>query len=119
MGHPSNLVVLTGTVTDEPTRRSLPSGVDVVNFDVATRLDGETVSVPIAWYDPRDTAVSSFDVDEEVVVIGSIRRRFFRVGGQTQSRTEVVVATLVPARRRKSVRSALAAAGAAITQADE
>ena len=119
MGQPTNLVVLTGTVTNEPTRRSLPSGVDVVNFDMATHLDGETVSVPIAWYDPRDAAAASFVAGEEIVVIGSVRRRFFRVGGQTQSRTEVVVATLVPTRRRKSARSALAAAGAAITQADE
>jgi single-strand DNA-binding protein len=119
MGQLSNLVVLTGNVTNEPTRRSLQSGVDVVNFDVATLLDGETVSVPIAWYDPRDSAVSSFAPGEEVVVVGSVRRRFFRVGGQTQSRTEVVVASLVPTRRTKSARSALAAAAAAITPGGE
>jgi single-strand DNA-binding protein len=119
MGQPNNLVVLTGTVTGEPTRRSLRSGVDVVNFDVATSLEGETASVPIAWYDPRESAVSSFEPGEEIVVIGSVRRRFFRVGGQTQSRTEVVVSTLVPTRRTKSARSALAAAVAEITQGGE
>jgi single-strand DNA-binding protein len=119
MGQPSNLVVLTGTVTGEPIRRSLRSGVDVVNFDVATHLDGETASVPIAWYDPRDSALSSFVSGEEIVVIGTVRRRFFRVGGQTQSRTEVVVATLVPTRRTKSARSALATAAAEITRAGE
>ena len=119
MGQPSNLVVLIGTVTNQPTRRSLRSGIDVVNFDVATQFDGETASVPIAWYDPRESAVSSFATGEEIVVIGSVRRRFFRAGGQTQSRTEVVVVTLVPTRRRKSARSALAAAAAAITPGDE
>ena len=119
MGQPNNLVVLTGTVTGEPTRRSLRSGADVVNFDVAAYVDGATTSVPIAWYDPRDSAVSSFDAGDEVVVIGTVRRRFFRVGGQTQSRTEVVVSTLVPTRRRKSARSALAAAAAEIMQGVE
>jgi single-strand DNA-binding protein len=114
MGQTNNLVVLTGHVTNEPTRRPLRSSVEVVNFDLATSVDGATVSVPIAWHDPRDTAVSSFDLGEEIVVVGSVRRRFFRVGGQTQSRTEVVVDTLVPTRRAKSARSALAAAAAAI-----
>jgi single-strand DNA-binding protein len=117
MGQPCNLAVLTGAVANEPTRRSLKSGVDVVNFDLATALGGETVSVPIAWHDPRDTTLSSIVVGEAVVVVGTVRRRFFRVGGQTQSRTEVVVDTLVPARRAKSARSALAAAAATITQA--
>ena len=119
MGQPSNLVVLTGTVTAAPTRRALPSGVEVVNFDVATHVEGGTASVPIAWYDPSDAALSSFGAGEEIVVIGSVRRRFFRVGGQTQSRTEVVVSTLVPTRRTKTTRSALAAAAAEITQAGE
>lgn len=119
MGQPSNLTVLTGTVTAAPTRRALPSGADVVNFDVATHVEGETATVPIAWYDPSDTALSSFDAGEEIVVIGSVRRRFFRVGGQTQSRTEVVASTLVPTRRTKTARSALAAAAAQITQEDE
>jgi len=119
MGHPSNLVVLAGTVTAAPTRRSLPSGIDVVNFDVATHAESGTATVPIAWYDPSDAALSSFDAGEEIIVIGSVRRRFFRVGGQTQSRTEVVVTTLVPARRTKTARSALAAAAADITQGGE
>ncbi len=45
-------------------------------------------------------------------MVGRIRRRFFRSGGATQSRTEVVVATAVPTRRaataERAVRSALA-----------
>jgi primosomal replication protein N len=49
MGQPSNLVALTGTVTAAPTRRALPSGADVVDFDVATHVEGESASVPIAW----------------------------------------------------------------------
>ena len=117
MGPTCNLAVLTGAVANEPTRRSLRSGVDVVNFDLATPLGGEAVSVPVAWHDPRDATLASIEVGDIVVVVGTVRRRFFRVGGQTQSRTEVVVDTLVPARRTKSARSTLAAAAAAITQA--
>ncbi len=47
---------------------------------------------------------------EPIVVIGTVQRRFFRVGGATQSRTEVVADQVIPARRVRSVRSAIAAA---------
>ncbi|WP_158412254.1 single-stranded DNA-binding protein [Ilumatobacter nonamiensis] len=114
-----NVAVLAGTVTSEPTRRSLPSGVDVVNFDLSTPVDGQRVSVPLAWHDPSASAMSSFDVGEEVVVVGIVRRRFFRSGGRTQSRTEVVVDSLVPARRAKSARSLRAAAAERVRPADE
>ncbi|MET0577799.1 MAG: hypothetical protein ABW122_04015, partial [Ilumatobacteraceae bacterium] len=40
-------------------------------------------------------------------VIGSVRRRFFRAGGSTQSRTEVVAERAVAARRGKEVRRML------------
>ena len=118
MGSPSNLVVVAGTVANQPTRRALRSGADVVNFDLATSIDGDTASVPIAWHDPHDRAVASFGVGDDIIVVGSVRRRFFRVGGQTQSRTEVIVDRLVPARRTKSATSLLAATAARLTQAD-
>ncbi len=109
-----NLVVLTGTVTLEPTLRELKDRV-VLQFDLDTELaDGKHASVPVAWHDPTSAQTSSFGAGDEVVVTGTVRRRFFRVGGQTQSRTEVIVATLVPARRKKSANSALAAAAASI-----
>ena len=119
MGHPNNIAVLSGTITNEPTSRSLAAGVDVVNFDLSTVCDSANVSVPIAWYDPRPASLASIVAGEEVVVIGTVRRRFFRVGGQTQSRTEVVVDTLVPLRRAKSARSALMAAADALTRGCE
>lgn len=126
MGTPSpsthtarNVAVLTGTVTSDPSRRTLPSGTDVVNFDLSTPVDDQNVSVPLAWYDPTASALSSFSVGEDVVVVGTVRRRFFRSGGQTQSRTEVVVESLVPTRRVKSARSLRAAAAGSIRPADE
>jgi single-strand DNA-binding protein len=44
-----------------------------------------------------------------VVVTGRVRRRFFRAGGYTQSRTEVVADAVVPTRRRKRVDAVLEA----------
>jgi len=114
-----NVAVLSGTVTSDPTRRTLPSGLDVVNFDLSTTVGEQKVSVPLAWHDPSSSAMSSFELGEEVVVVGSVRRRFFRSAGQTQSRTEVVVDSLVPARRAKSARSLRAAAADRVRPAVE
>jgi single-strand DNA-binding protein len=106
-----NIAVLRGTVTNAPQRRALPAGHDVAQFDVATRLVADardiTVSVPIAWYEPPATALGVITTGVDVLVIGTVRRRFFRVGGATQSRTEVVADAVVPTRRRKQVAAEL------------
>lgn len=108
----ANIAVLRGQVASEPIRRDLPSGGTVVQFDVATHVvDGartSTISSPVAWPDPSDAAARLLDVGGEVLVVGSVRRRFFRVGGATQSRTEVVAERVVPTRRRKQVEATLA-----------
>jgi single-strand DNA-binding protein len=39
--------------------------------------------------------------------VGRVRRRFFRAGGTTQSRTEVVADSVVPARQAKRARAAV------------
>jgi len=115
-----NLAVVSGTMTNEPTSRDLPDGTTVVQFDVSTTverngIDGTAgkaakVSVPIAWRDPTAAALAALVPGDDVVVSGRIERRFFRVGGSTQSRTELVADSCLPARRRKSVRSLLGAA---------
>jgi len=61
--------------------------------------------VPVVWLDGPGSA--ELEAGTEVVVVGSVRRRFFRTGGATASRTEVVATQVVPARQRKRV-SALA-----------
>lgn len=109
----SNLVVLRGCITSELQHRELPSGAVAVQFDVRTVLSdapGDLTSVPISWIDPAPLALAPLVVGEEVVVVGSVRRRFFRAGGATQSRTEVVAERVLPQRRSKSVRSAISAA---------
>jgi len=99
-----NLVVLQGLVRDDPVARSLSSGQQVMSFELAVRSVDETLeSVPIVLFDSACVVVP----DDEVVVIGRVRKRFFRTGGATQSRTEVVATRVVPARRRAQVAKAL------------
>lgn len=109
-----NIAVICGSIRSEPTARELPGGGVVVQFDVATKteFDGRrlAVSVPIAWSDPTTTQRGVLSEGVEVVVVGTVRRRFFRVGGVTQSRTEVVAEAVVPRRQRKRVATTLAAA---------
>ncbi len=109
----SNLVVLVGTIAADPTVRDVPAG-PAWQFDVVTtvRSDDGTrrVTVPVNWLDPPARDVETLRSGEEVIVVGSIQRRFFRAGGSTQSRTEVVPERVVPRRRRATVRSVMAAA---------
>lgn len=105
----TNLTVLRGVVTSEPRVRELPSGGVVTNVEVTTRTGSVTASVPVVVHD-RPVDVRAGD---EVVVVGHVQRRFFRAGGTTQSRTEIVAGHLVPARRTRAARRALEAAAAA------
>jgi single-strand DNA-binding protein len=74
----------------------------LVELDVTTRGEGGSSSVPVAWFDPGPLA-DSLQQGDGVVVVGHVRRRFFRSGGATQSRTEVVAQLVVSASRRAQV----------------
>ena len=102
----NNLVVIRGVVSSEPRIRDLPSGSVVTQLDVTTRSESLTASVPIAVHDHVVDAAEG----DEVVVTGHISRRFFRAGGVTQSRTELVAGDVVRVRRRRTVERALATA---------
>jgi single-strand DNA-binding protein len=108
-----NLVVLRGTLSSETRTRELPSGSVLSQFDVTTRDADGTQSVPVAWFDPP-ASVGELEAGAELVVLGSVRRRFFRAGGVTQSRTEVVAAKVVPARRSRDVKRLVEAASRAL-----
>lgn len=110
-----NVAVLRGTVSSEPRERELPSGGTVTNVEVTTVVDGDRVSVPVVVHD-RTVPVADGD---EVVVVGYVRRRFFRAGGVTQSRTEVVAHQIVPARRRRTAERAVAAAARLLAAHDD
>ena len=97
-----NIVVLRGVLSRPPVTRELPSGDVLVTYEVAVRpSEGERAeSVPVSWFE-APAAASELAVDEEVVVCGRVRRRFFRAGGATQSRVEVVATAVVPTRHAK------------------
>ena len=108
---PANIALLRGAVRGEPVTRVLPSGSVVVQFDVSTVVSSRGVvsntSVPVAWVDPSSASTACLVDGNELVVVGTVQRRFFRVGGATQSRTEVVAEAVIPLRRRKQVEAAL------------
>jgi len=109
-----NVVILRGTLSSDPVERVLPSGTSLVQYEVTTRVaEGPAASVPVAWFDPP-AAASSFAAGAEVVVTGQVRRRFFRAGGSTASRTEVVAHSVVPAGQKKKAGRAVAAALAGV-----
>jgi single-strand DNA-binding protein len=109
----TNLVVLRGTLSRGPEHRVLPSGDELLALEVTVRSpdvgSGPTAraeSVPVAWFDPPASA--RFAQADEVVVVGRVRRRFFRAGAVTASRTEVVAERVVPARASARVQAAVA-----------
>lgn len=110
-----NVAVLRGTISSEPRERELPSGGAVTNVEVTTVVDDGRVSVPVVVHD-RTVSLAAGD---DVVVVGYVRRRFFRVGGATQSRTEVVAHQVVPARRRRTAERAVAAVARLLAPSDD
>jgi single-strand DNA-binding protein len=111
-----NVVVLLGRLLRPAEERLLPSGGRVLQLEVAVqRAEEKAESVPVVWYDAPARA-TTLDVDEQVVVTGRVRRRFFRSGGATQSRTEVVADEVVPSRQGRKVSAALDRAWAVIRE---
>jgi len=108
-----NIVILRGVLSRPAEQRMLPSGDVIVAYEVRiAHEDGPADSVPVVWSAPVGRGLH--DAGEEVVVTGRVRRRFYRAGGATQSRTEVVADAVARAgdgrRVRRLVDQALAAA---------
>lgn len=113
-----NVVAIRGRLSRPAEERVLPTGDRIVGVDLTVRREGaeKAESVPVVWRDPP-AAAAGLDAGDEVVVVGHVARRFFRAGGLTQSRTEVVARTVVPVRSAKRVEAALAAAAAEVEAA--
>ena len=110
-----NVTILQGTLSRPPERRTLPSGDELVAYEVTVAAEGyrRAEGVPVVWLD-APTSAAELEVAAEVVVVGRVRRRFFRAGGATQSRTEVVADQVVPARQVKRASRAVLAAISAV-----
>jgi single-strand DNA-binding protein len=114
-----NIAVVQGHLSSAPSERALPSGDRIVTLEVSVRRAGERAdTVPVAWPKPPPNAVD-LEPGTRVMVLGRVRRRFFRAGGFTQSRTEVVADSVVPLRHPKKVAALLAKAAARLEEEDE
>lgn len=106
-----DIAIVTGTLSSDPTTTELASGSVLVRYEVTSRQSEGTDTVPVAWFDPsRPPALSAGD---GVVVVGRVRRRFFRAGGATRSATEIVASSVA---RRSSTKRAVAALEKAMTR---
>jgi len=113
-----NVSVLRGALSRPPEVRTLPSGDRLVAYEVTIRPAGakaKAETVPVAWPD-APTSAERFEAGAEVVVVGRVRRRFFRAGGATGSRTEVVAATVLKAGTSRAAK-AIARAAAVLEDA--
>jgi single-strand DNA-binding protein len=97
-----NVVVLQGVVASPLVVRELAGGDVAVSFDITTRHQGSSCTVPASWISPA--TIPTWSVGDELTVVGTVRRRFFRAGGGTQSRTEVLVGDVASTSKRAAVR---------------
>lgn len=110
-----NVVMIRGTLSSDPRELALASGSLLLQWEVTT--DGEArCSVPVVWFDPP-ASVRGLGAGTEVVVSGLIRRRFYRVGATTSSKTEVVASRGARAGRRRAVSRIADAVIAAVDEA--
>jgi len=107
---PVNLAVLCGTLSKTPEARLLADGRTVWELDLTVRQEGRSAAtVPVSWAAPPAGAEPGrWSQGEEVVVVGVVRRRFYRAGGATLSRTDVLADRVIPSRQRKRAAALLA-----------
>ena len=114
-----NLAIVIGNLAKPVEVRSLPSGVSIANFDlVVPQVDGTPDTVPVALFEAPEEALE-WVAGEALLAVGRVRRRFFRVGPSTQSRTEMVAEKVVPISQHDGARVALTGLGPAIEAALE
>ena len=113
-----NIAVVRGGVSSPPERRVLPSDTVLVQLQVTTRLESETLSMPVSCWNPP-AWVEDLEAGSEIVVAGRVRRRFFRAGGATASRVELEADVVARASDKRRVRAATRRAAAALEALDE
>jgi single-strand DNA-binding protein len=110
-----NLAIVIGSLAKPAQVRALPNGLCLATFDLQVRLaDQSPDTVPVALFDAPDQ-VTEWTVGQELLAIGRVKRRFFRVGGATQSRTELVADRVLPMAPEEDVRTVLADAASKIS----
>ena len=110
-----NLVVLRGVASAPAEVRTLQSGASLATLSVrvhgpAAPTGGDrerqaATSVPVAVWDPSPW-VGDVDVDDPLVVVGRLHRRFYRTDGGTGARVEVVASLIGRGTDRRRVDAA-------------
>ena len=101
-----DLALLVGTLSSDPVEQTLPSGSVLLRYEVTVRDRAPADTVPVSWVDPR--RAPGLAAGDRVVVVGRVRRRFFRAGGATRSATEVLATSVGRPRRTAAPLAALA-----------
>lgn len=92
-----NVVVLAGTVAADPVERRMPSGYEVTEIRLSVPEAGKRLlPLPVAaWHrDVGKRALKGIAKGDDVLVYGTLVRRFYRSGAGARSLTEVVAAGL-------------------------
>lgn len=102
-----NLAIVRGNASGAPEIRQLPSGRRLATFAVRTHALGPpATSVPVAAWDPP-TWIEAVEEGDELIVAGSVRRRFYRaVTGSLASRVELEAAVVGRASDARKIRRA-------------
>jgi hypothetical protein len=88
-------------------------------FDLQVRTADQVLeTVPVAIFD-APAQVPEWTTGQGLLAVGRVRRRFFRCGGATQSRTELVADQVWPLTLEEEVLTALVCAGGVIATAVE
>ena len=97
-----NLVVVCGECSGPPELRELPSGRRLAALAIRSRdVEGRATSVPVTVWEPA-AWVEDLDTGAEVVVVGAVRRRFFRTAAGTgAARVDVEAAFVGRAGQRR------------------
>jgi hypothetical protein len=109
-----NIAVVIGSIRGSIHEQVRDDGVLVVSFDVApaTVDDGpDTSAIPCTWFGPPRRK-PALEPGRSVTVIGSLRRRFYRRGGATTSRTDLLAERVIlgPPSRSRHARARVAGA---------
>jgi single-strand DNA-binding protein len=100
-----SVTLVAGALSRPAETRELPSGDTLVALELTTRRpDGAAESMPVVWV-AAPAWVGRLAAGDRVLVAGRVRRRFYRAGGATASRTELVAQRVVPTRQRARSRA--------------
>ncbi len=95
-----NLAVIRGPLSADPDVRVLDSGSTIATLAVRAPAGERVTSVPVSVWEPP-AWVAELGEGDEVVVLGAVRRRFYRSGGGTASRGAVEAAFIGRAGKRQ------------------